>query len=420
MLPKTMFKSVAFVGLIFLSILVGVTTLFAAGPYLEFLEFHQNSSGGITDFRPWSVAISPDMNYVYTVSPDQDAINIFSRNVTSGTLTYLESIRDFVPSHPTGIDGLNKTFSVVVSPDDKHVYATGHDDDALVVFSRDTISATLAGSLTFVERHIDGQDKVEGLDGVYWVTLSPDGKHVYTTSNEDHAVSVFSRAADTGKLTFVESHQDEAGGITSMRRPRRLAVSPDGNYLYVPSDSDFALVIFSRNPTTGALTLLQQIVRGVSEGSGLARSEAVVVSPDSRHVYVAADVGISVFRRDMDSGKLSLFREYRWNDENLPNLEKAHDIAISPDGRGVFVVSDIEDALLFFQRDPYSGGLFYREEQVDNQNGVDGLEHANGVVISPDMKNVYVTGFDDSAIAVFGLTGKLPETQAVFLPLVLK
>ena len=58
---------------------------------------------------------------------------MFSRNSSTGTLTYVEMQKDGL----NGVDGLNGAYSVAVSPDGKHVSATGQIDDAVAVFSRD-------------------------------------------------------------------------------------------------------------------------------------------------------------------------------------------------------------------------------------------------------------------------------------------
>ncbi len=63
---------------------------------------------------------------------------------------------------------------VTVSPDGSHVYATGYSDDAVAVFSRNSST----GALTFVEVLKDGTGGVDGLDAAYGVTVSPDGSHV--------------------------------------------------------------------------------------------------------------------------------------------------------------------------------------------------------------------------------------------------
>src|SRR2546425_53418 len=76
------------------------------------------------------------------------------------------------------IAGLNGAAGVAVSPDGRHVYATGELDDALAVFERDSAS----GALTFAEMYKDTVDGVDGLNGAHAVALSPDGANVYVAS----------------------------------------------------------------------------------------------------------------------------------------------------------------------------------------------------------------------------------------------
>ena len=47
----------------------------------------------------------------------------------------------------------------------------------------------------------DGVGGVDGLDGAYSVTVSPDGNHVYAGGYTDDAIAVFSRKSSTGALT---------------------------------------------------------------------------------------------------------------------------------------------------------------------------------------------------------------------------
>ena len=84
----------------------------------------------------------------------------------------------FVEVHKDGVgrvDGLDGADSVTVSPDGSHLYAAGFDDDALAVFSRNSTT----GALTFVEVQVDGVAGVDGLDAATSVTVSPGGSHLY-------------------------------------------------------------------------------------------------------------------------------------------------------------------------------------------------------------------------------------------------
>ena len=66
----------------------------------------------------------------------------------------------------------------------------------------------MVGNLTFIEILEDGEGGVDGLDGATSVNVSPDGNHVYATSNQDHTVTMFIRNGTTGNLTFVEAQKD--------------------------------------------------------------------------------------------------------------------------------------------------------------------------------------------------------------------
>ena len=95
---------------------------------------------------------------------------------------------------------------MTVSPDSKHVYATGLLDNAISVFSRNSF-----GFLNYVERKQDGDGGVDGLENASSVTVSPDGNHVYAAGAKDNATSVFSRNSSDGKLTYVEVKKDGVG-----------------------------------------------------------------------------------------------------------------------------------------------------------------------------------------------------------------
>ena len=110
-------------------------TVGAADPVLTFVEFRRDGFGGVDGLRgAYSVMLSPDGKYLYAAGLDDDAVAVFSRDSTTGVLTFVEVQRDGVG----GVDGLLLAQSVTVSPDGKHLYAAGANDDAVAVFSRDS------------------------------------------------------------------------------------------------------------------------------------------------------------------------------------------------------------------------------------------------------------------------------------------
>jgi 6-phosphogluconolactonase (cycloisomerase 2 family) len=145
---------------------------------------------------------------VYVAGFWDDAVNVFRRDEATGGLTFVEFHQDGV----AGVDGLNAAQSIALSPDGDFVYVTGRDDDGLAVFGRNSET----GQLTFVESIHDGADGVDGLAGIHSVTVSPDGRHLYTASLIDDAVAVFDRDKATGHLTYVEMLKDNVNGVDGL------------------------------------------------------------------------------------------------------------------------------------------------------------------------------------------------------------
>jgi DNA-binding beta-propeller fold protein YncE len=71
-------------------------------------------------------------------------VAVFSRNTTTGALTFVEFQRD----EDGSVDGLDAARSVAVSPDGKHLYVAGQTDDAVAVFSIAVTPATPVPSVS--------------------------------------------------------------------------------------------------------------------------------------------------------------------------------------------------------------------------------------------------------------------------------
>jgi len=328
---------------------------------------------------------------------DADGTVAISTNVAAGTgeLTFVEFVQDGVG----GVDGLDGAVSVTMSPDGNHVYAVGVEDDAVVVFSR---SAT-TGALTFVGFVQDGVGGVNGVNGPREVTVSPDGKHVYAAAMNDHAVAVFSRNPSTGALTFVEYQKDGFGGVDGLYGAISVTVSPDGNHVYAAGWDDDAVAVFSRNPTTGALTFVQVLKDGVGGVDGLDQPFRVTLSPDGNHVYAASqyDSAVAVFSRNATSGALTFVQVLKDGVGGVDGLASATCVTVSPDGNHVYAVGYDDDAVAVFSRNATTGALTFEAVVKDGVGGVDGLDGAISVTVSADGNHVYAAGSDEHAVAVF-------------------
>ena len=254
----------------------------AATGKLQFIEAQRDGVGGVDGLAgPVSVAVSFDGGHVYVAGYNDNAVAVFARDHSTGTLAFVEAQR---------VDGLTNPRSVAVSPDGAFLYAVAFAGNALAVFARDAVT----GRLQFVELQ-----KASGLRQASAVAVSPDNAHVYATGHADNAVVAFARDAATGKLTVVDLQRDGVNGVEGLAGASLgLQVSPDGSQVYVTSDVSQALVVFARDAMTGRLSFVEAL-RDEHDGvGGLAGAARLAVSPDGGHVYAAGiqDNAVAVFR----------------------------------------------------------------------------------------------------------------------------
>lgn len=207
-------------------------TVFARDAGTGALAFVQTFKDGVgvVDFLNGArgVSIAADGRHVYVASRNDDSVTVFARNAATGVLGFVESENDGF-----GADGLNGAYGVTVSPDGAHVYVASIVG-AVAAFSRNPGT----GALDFVEAEKDGG--MVSLAGARGVAVSPDGKHVYVAAFDDNAVTLLGRDPGTGELDFATSYGGSSGGITGNGYVDAFAVTvaPDGRHVYSTSQTD--------------------------------------------------------------------------------------------------------------------------------------------------------------------------------------
>jgi uncharacterized repeat protein (TIGR01451 family) len=311
--------------------------------------------------------------------------------VTSALLTQVDMAVDGVG----GVSGMERPFRLAISPDGQHVYVPGIVGDAIVVFSRDLNN----GSLTFVEAQRDGLDTPGQPDFPKAVTVSPDGNHVYVVTEWESALLVYSRNTTSGALTFVEKHYDGDLGVDGLAQAIAVTVSADGGNVYVAGPGDNAVAVFNRNTTTGRLTFSTAFVDEVGGVDGLAGAFDVVLSPDDAYLYVAGslDNALAVFSRGT-GGTLTYV-------DVVENVFNPLSIGVSSDGQHLYALGGDgvtqSRGISAFTRDASSGALTPISIYSNGENGIVGLDGMYGLAIAPNGGYVYVAAQYDSALGVF-------------------
>ncbi len=344
-----------------------------------------------------ALALSPDGNFVYVAGNNDDAIVVFERNPSTGELTYIQEIED-----GSATDGLNGINCIAVSPDGNYVYSTGFWDKSIVLFERNTTT----GELTYIERYKDQIAGVDGLNGANFITISPDGNTVYATAFWEHSVAVFSRNTSNGKLTFEEVFKDGVLGADGLNRASGVTVSPDGKNVYVAGYYDNAIAMFDRNETDGTLTYKGVLKDGVDGVDGIQRVNSIMVSPDNIHVYATGqnDDAVAIFERNITDGNLTFTGQAKNGVNGAEGLDGPSRLTISANGDHVYVTSLNDDALVSLRRDAASGELIFESAVFDTDIGVNGLDGAQFVAVSPDGKHMYTASNADDAVAIFSCT----------------
>jgi DNA-binding beta-propeller fold protein YncE len=408
--------------------LFSVTTAAASAAPLDYKGcIANNGANGCTEPAHDSlkaavgVAVSPDDNSVYVTSILGNSVSQFDRS-PSGALRYAGCIA----SKPdNGCTSLPKYMmwgasGLAISPDGSSLYVASFS--TIAIFDRSP-----SGALTYRGCFEDGgsygcmKPSHRTLDGVGDLAVSPDGRSVYATSEPmGNAITIFRRSPD-GSLTDAGCFANK--GAHGCLRPAHnsldftsdVAISPDGRSVYVTSGK--SLTRFTRDHR-GVLTYAgcyadhgangcRQLGHGSLLGAG-----AVTVSPDGKSIYaIGAHNTLMRFKQET-AGALQFkgcIQGRRLAGCTRPrhrSLRGLSDVAVSPDGKSVFVASGRSDSLTRFRRS--ANGALHHDGCIADQarhgcrqprhNSLDG---ASGVAVSSQSDSVYVASFSGNSVSRF-------------------
>ncbi len=378
-----------------------------------------------------TLAVSPDGRDVYVTTGENlsglvesDSVVELSRNAATGGLSEFGCISETGAECDLKADGLTVADAIAVSPDGTRVYV-GSPAAGIDVFER-----AADGSLSLIQcfkRTSDSGDSActtlaPDLEGVDAFAVSADGSDVYAAEQNGNAIAIFARtASNTLEYKGCISEVTEGPGCTltnavGLLGVAGLAVSPSGERLYAVSYTSNALVTFSRNPTTGALTYLSCESGdsgakgcGITTAGGLGSAQSVVVSPDGSRIYVVGLEGaLSTFAPTApgtsELGCLSASGKEPACTPAGANLSGGQDLvlapAVAPGGGALYTTSFFAQTVNAFSIEPITGlpvalpGADACLEAGGSSAGCSntgrGLNAADGIAASPDGQNIYV------------------------------
>lgn len=248
------------------------------------------------------------------------------------------------------------------------------------------------------------------------LAVSPDGAHVYAARGTPANALIAYRRTKSGDLSVLQTLPPSACTPILPGPPPLSAVagSHDGRYVYATTEPTrrapatgavltLARVADTTQPDFGKLTLQQVLEKGsqaTTPMQGLVGTSAIAVSPDDRHIYVAATIELETgptpsgavlsFEREA-SGDLRYLGEIHGDldGDGAADLGSTGRLAISPDGASIYVVASEVDGLVHLHRDPATGALTFAQVlRADATQGA--LTTPSEVTLSADGRFVYV------------------------------
>ena len=279
-------------------------------------------------------------------------------------------------------------------------YALDTAGSALVVINADDLS------LRQTHRASDGA--LSALEGADALVLSSDGQFVIVFRRGGSQLAVFRVEAQTRGLSLarvvdVDGAQTE-GGVTAIDDEAKFVGYGSGR-----------LVRFS-----GALHQAgtPSIASEVSLGTAITD---IVASEDGRHLFVTSRDGH--WFKVLDASTLAQVTTHHASQmPDAAGLRGASRIAVSSDGRFVYVLAELGNAVSVFERRETGGTVEFLHVQTvrDGKDGVYGMVEPRAMVLyEPDAAAdhhhyLYVTGRASDSIAVFvrdANTGTLQQAQ---------
>lgn len=271
---------------------------------------------------PDVVVVSPKGENVYVGSFFGNAVAVFDRDPVSGALTQPGDssgcIAEAISGCALGI-ALGAPEGMAISGDGASVYVASALSNAVVTLARDQSTGNLSqagdGSGCIVNSALAGCATGVELKGANAVAFNPGGD-VYATSLFSNSVTAFSRSRSTGGLAQKQGTAGcliwlRAAGCSfgrAMRAPEGLAISPDGDNVYVAAFANSAIDVLDRGKKVGKAKqkpgrrgcLAPRSVSGCTRARALRGVSSLALSPDGRFLYSTSfgSNAVDIFRRN--------------------------------------------------------------------------------------------------------------------------
>lgn len=191
------------------------------------------------------------------------------------------------------------------------------------------------------------------------------------------------------------------GLVDARGTPSRLALSAEGRWAYAAGGDQ--LEVFRRDPLTGTLASNQLLEQGVDGVTGIRAASDVAVSSDGRFIYVAGarSDSIALFGPSDDGEDLRFIAAVRDGRDGVEGIGGVTRLLLSPDGSQLYAAGSEDQALAVFSIDAASGLLTPAQVVLQGAEGVDGLAGLADLAWAEDGEVLLAVAADNQSLAAF-------------------
>ena len=323
--------------------------------------------------------------------------------IIQGQISYLGMTFDF----QDGVYGLGGPCSICASPDERFIYVSSQRK--ITYFSYDSITQ----ELSFMGTYTNLNNGIEGLESNSTIRISPDGRHLYSTSYWLNCVTLFNITEESGELEYVSSFYDEENGNEGLRGVEGMEISSDGMKIYFAAHNDKMISVYQREPISGSISHLQSIWE--YDPGGLSWPDALALSKDEKSLFVNDHMGdrLGVYMVDESSGLLT----HHQTIESIDRLWSPAAVAVSHDNKFVYMLC--RSALIIFERNPGDQTLSHHTTFHESDDNIPGLRASYSLAVSNSDEHIYVISSEIPSFVTFSrdmLLNTFTHQQSIGLP----
>ena len=297
--------------------------------------------------NPSFLAIDPTGRFLYAVNELEKyqgeasgSVSAFAIDKKSGKLSLLNQVSS---------RGLDPCY-VSLDQSGRYVLVANYGSGSVAAFPL-LKDGSLGEAASFVQHSGTGPDR-ERQEGphAHWVGVMPDNHFAMAVDLGIDEVLVYRLNDKNGSLS---ANDPAFVKLEPGSGPRHLDCHPNSRFVYVISELQSKINVFSYDAQRGALQPLQSIATVPKEFSGTNYPAEIRVHPNGKFLFASnrGHDSVAVFSIDQKKGTLSPVGHFSTHGKNPRNFE------IDPSGSHLFVANQESGNIVIFEIDQATGKL---------------------------------------------------------------